>query len=61
MIGLLVGLLIACLVLGLVWYCLGLFSMPPIRTIAVIVFAIICVLVLLQYVPLGGLGFHSRC
>jgi hypothetical protein len=62
MIDLLIGLLVACLVVGLVWYCIGMIPMPqPVRTIVTIIFAIICILVLLQYVSLGGLGFHSRC
>lgn len=62
MIALLIGLLVACLVIGLCWYILGMIPMPPpIRTIVTIIFAIICVLALLQYAPLGGLGWHSRC
>lgn len=65
MISLLIGLLIACLVIGLVWYCIGLIPMPqPIRTIVTIIFAIIVVLVLVSYIGLpsgGGSLFHSRC
>ena len=66
MISLLIGLLIACLVIGLVWYCIGLIPMPaPARTIVTVIFAIICILVLLSYVGpglgSGGSFFHSRC
>lgn len=56
MLSLLVGLLIVCLVIALAWYIVGLIPMPqPIRTIVTIVFAIICVLVLISYLPLEGL------
>ena len=63
MISLLIGLLVACLVIGLVWYCIGLIPMPqPIRTVVTIVFAIIVILVLVSYIGpgLGGLGLGHR-
>lgn len=49
MIGLLINLLILCLILGLVWWVIGLIPLPdPFSLIARVVFAVICVIILID-------------
>lgn len=60
MVSLLISLLIFCLIAGLVYWVIGLLPLPPvIRQIALVVFAIVALIWLLESLPLGaGLGFH---
>lgn len=52
MISLLVYLLILCLVGYLIWYVLNLLPLPPpIRLVIIVIFAIIVILFLLQFLP----------
>lgn len=52
MIGLLIGLIVLCLVAYLLWYALNLIPMPqPIRVIATVIFVLIVVVALLNYLP----------
>jgi hypothetical protein len=52
MIGLLVGLIIFCIVAGLAWWVINQFPMPqPVRVAVTVVFVLICLLILLNYVP----------
>lgn len=54
MVSLLIGLLFVCLVLYVAWWALSRMSLPePARTIIVVVFAIICLLVLANYIPVS--------
>lgn len=56
MIGLLINLLILCLILGLVWWVIGLIPLPdPFGLIVRVVFAVICVIILIDMLlSLGG-------
>lgn len=56
MLELLISLLAVCLFLYVAWWGLSRMALPePARTIVVVVFAIICLVVLANYLPLGGL------
>lgn len=49
MIGLLIDILIFCLIAGLIWYVITLIPLPPpFHVVARVVFAVICVLILIQ-------------
>lgn len=52
MIGLLVGLVIFALVAYLLWWVLSLIPLPPpVRVIVTVLFVLICVVMLLNYMP----------
>ena len=54
MISLLVGLVIFCVVAGLFWWVIQQFPLPqPGRVVVTVVFVLICLLILLNYVPLN--------
>lgn len=59
MISLLIYLIIICLVLYVFWWVLSQIPLPqPVRTVAVVIFALIAVVVLLNFA--GGVsGFHG--
>ena len=61
MLTLLIYLLIFCLVAALVWYLIGMLPLPqPVRMIVIVVFCLIGLLWLLQFVGgLPGLGLHG--
>lgn len=58
----LIALLVACLVLGLVYYIVTLIPLPPpFRTVALIIICIIAILWLVSVFGFGGLPvFHAR-
>lgn len=52
MIGLLVGLIILCLVLGIAWWILQQIPMaPPMRMVVAVVFGLIALVLVLNYLP----------
>lgn len=54
MIGLLIGLVVFALVAYLLWYCLNLLPLPPpVRIIVTVLFVLICIVCLLNYMPLS--------
>ena len=54
MIGLLIGLVVFALVAYLLWWLLQQFPMPqPVRLIVTVLFVLICIVMLLNYVPLN--------
>lgn len=54
MLSLLVGLIVLALVIYLCWYVLNLIPMPPpVRVVITVLFVIICIVALLNYVPLS--------
>lgn len=58
MVGLLIGFLFVCLLLYVAWWAVGRMALPePARTILLVIFAIICLLVLANYIPAG---LHGR-
>ena len=60
MISLLLTLLIFCLVAAVVWWIIGLLPLPPVaRQIALVIFAILVLIWLLQALPLGGLSLRG--
>ena len=57
----LISLLIFCVVLGLIWWLIGLLPLPaPFGMIVRVVFVIICILGLISYLPIGGHGYFYR-
>lgn len=60
MLSLLIGLLIFCLIAAIVWWVIGQLSLPPpIRMVVIVVFALIAIIALLNYMP--GLSLpHGR-
>lgn len=55
MISLLVGLIVFAVVVYILWLIINMIPMPqPIRLIVTLVFALICLLALVNYLPLGG-------
>jgi len=55
MISLLLTLVIVCLIAYVIWWALNQIPLPqPLRVVAVVLFAVILVLILLQFLPLGG-------
>ena len=60
MIGLLIGLVVFCLIAYLIWYLINLFPLPqPVRIIVIVLFVLICIVGLLDYMPSLGLP-HGR-
>lgn len=52
MLGLLIGLVVFALIAYLVWYLINLFPLPqPIRIIVIVLFILICIIGLLDYMP----------
>jgi len=65
MISLLINLLVICLIIGLGWWLLQVIPMPPpIKQVATVIFAVICVIILIYFllgiVPAGGMRFGYR-
>jgi tellurite resistance protein TehA-like permease len=61
MIGLLIGLIVFAVVVYILWIILNMIPMPqPIKLIVTLVFALICLIALLQYMPLGVGLPHGR-
>jgi hypothetical protein len=62
MLGLLVGLIFVCLLIYLAWWAISQIPLPqPVRVVAVVLLALICIYMLLSYFPVGGLGLHRVC
>ena len=60
MIGLLVSLIILCLVIGIAYWIIQQIPLPPpARWIVLVVFGLICLLIVLNYLPMGALP-HGR-
>lgn len=60
MLSLLIGLVVFALIAYLVWYLINLFPLPqPVRIIVIVLFVLICIIVLVGYLPTGLLP-HSR-
>ena len=61
-IGMLIGLVVFALIAYLLWYLINLFPLPqPIRIIVIVLFVLICIVGLLNYVPISlphGRLFH---
>ena len=54
MISLLVGLVVFALIAYLLWYLINLIPLPqPVRIIVTVLFVLICVVMLLNYMPVG--------
>lgn len=54
MVGLLIGLVIFALVASLLWWLIQQFPLPqPIRLVVIVAFVLICILVLLNYLPVS--------
>ena len=59
MISLLIGLLVLCLIIGVVFYIIGLFPIPaPFGNIVRAIVALIFLLILLNYIGVFGGGVH---
>ena len=60
MVGLLIGLVVFALIASLLWWLIQQFPLPqPVRLIVICAFVLICILVLLNYLPTGSFG-HGR-
>lgn len=60
MLSLLLGLVVLCLVVYLLWWLLNQLPLPhPVRVVATVIFVLIVVFALLNYLPLPSLG-HGR-
>ena len=56
MIGLLIGLIILCLVVGIAWWVIQQIpTPPPMRWVVTVVFGLIVLLIVLNYLPIGAL------
>ena len=56
MISLLIGLVIFCLIASLLWWLIQQFPLPqPVRLVVIVAFVLICILVLINYLPLGAI------
>lgn len=61
MIGLLIALVIFCLITYLFWWLINTIPLPqPVRIIVIVLFVLICIVMLLNYMPDLGLP-HGRC
>ena len=60
MIGLLIALVIFCLIAYLFWWLINMIPLPqPVRIIVIVLFVLICIVMLLNYMPDLGLP-HGR-
>lgn len=56
---LLLYLVVAAAIVGIAWWAINQFSLPPpVRAIVVVVIALVCIVFLVQFLP--GLGGHLR-